>query len=429
MDSAISVATNEHHRPLRVSRMLFTHKYHFIALLLPQIAIAANVSPSLDLAIKGDLLLVSADTQHPPWWDKGSGQLAYEGNQLLIGNQVASLLWTGEGAFTARVNAEASSQAEYPLGIIEAWLNWSPLPINRYRLRARFGAFYPAFSLENTDTAWTSPYSHNFSAINSWFAEELKTYGAEVSLTRPGRFFQLPYSVTGVAGSFIGNDAIGTILSWRGFAIHNNQTHIGEQVNFADYPSLKTGPLAAQPNWVNPTPELDNRVGYYVGGHWRHRNGTEARLYYYDNNGDPLVLKHGQYAWDTRFTSLALRYPISNDLHLVAQWLNGSTEMGDNAVIVDFNAWFALLNWQRAENQFSLRYEVFATKDKDNLPNDDNNGQGDAFTLAWQRHLSPALSWGLEGTYLDSTQASRKQLSQAEQQTATSLLARLTYRW
>lgn len=395
---------------------------------LPAYAISLN--QQTDVHIKGDAILTNQNHQETPWWDKGTGQLPYESDGFTLGNAVANLHWEGESSLLFDVNLEASTQSQYPIGITEAWLTWRPLPINGYRVRVRAGSFYPSFSLENTDVAWTSPYTQSFSFINTWFGEELKTYGTEVSMTRPGRFFQSNHSVTGVLGVYAGNDAIGTIISWRGFALHNNQTHIGERVNFAPYPSIEAGGLIEkQPAWVDPTPELDGRLGYYAGGHWQDRKGNEVRAYYYDNLADPLVLKHGQYAWHTRFTSLAGRYVINKQVHLVSQWISGRTEMGANAVVVDFDAWFALLNWQPNKDQFSFRYDQYTTQDVDGIPSDNNNGDGKAVTLAWQRPLSEHISVGLEATHLKSTQYSRESLGINAQQTATSVIGRVIYRW
>jgi len=284
-------------------------------------------------------------------------------------------------------------------------------------------------SLENTDTAWTSRYNQNFSAINSWFAEELKVSGLEWSMSRPGRAFRSHYSFTGVGGLFAGNDTIGSIISWRGFALHSTQTNIGDKVYFADYPSIQSGPLEKQPNWVNPYLELDNRIGHYVGGHLKHRNGFEARLYHYDNNGDPLVLKHQQYAWDTRFDTLAIFYPLSKRSQLLAQWLYGNTVMGDNAVNLDYKAWFTMLSHDFRPYKISIRYDKFETVDKDDLEGDNNNGHGEGITLSLAKNVNSSFKVKLDVTRLNSYQANRSSLNQDNYNTESLYQISALYHW
>lgn len=405
------------------------NKASSLILLFATPVLAAPVSPYLDLDIKGNVQAYWADSSVDNWWDRGSGQLEHSDSGASLGNQVFSLHAVPPGDFSFRLNGQYSQQTESELGITEAWASWSPLPINRYRVLVRAGAFYPSMSLENTDTAWTSPYTQSFSALNSWLAEELRVGAVEARITRPGRFFRSPHTLTAVAGAFQGNDALGTILSWRGFAIHNTQTLIGDQVDFAKYPSIQSGGLARQPAWVNPTPELDDRTGYYLGGHWSHRSGSEVRAYFYDNNGDPLVFEHGQYAWDTRFGSLAAFYPLNEDWSLVAQWMNGRTEMGPAAVVVDFDVWFTLLSLKQDNNRYSVRYDHFRTIDQDNYVGDDNDGQGEGWTLSWQHQLTPNLNAGLEAIYLDSRQDSRVQLGESASQSQSLVTAQIGYKW
>lgn len=343
------------------------------------------------------------------WFNQGTGQLEYSSALINLGPQYLSLNVDTESAFSTRVHAQWHARPEAGFSVTEAWLNWAPLPASGYRWRARLGYFYPQLSLENTDTAWTSPYSSTFSAVNSWIAEEVRARGAELSVGRPGNFFQSSHSFSAALGVFEGNDPAGTILAWRGFALHNLQTGLGERVQFADYPSLQDGTLALQNPWVEPTRELDHRRGFYIGGHWQYRQQTELRLYYYDNNGDPLVFSHQQYAWRTRFGSMALHHSINEEWQMVAQWLQGNTLMGPAAVDADFSAWFLLTHWQREPYSFTLRYDDFSVKDNDFTLNDDNNGNGSAFLLALSYNFSARLKLSIEHVALNSHQQNRQQ--------------------
>ncbi|MDX1678825.1 hypothetical protein, partial [Arsukibacterium sp.] len=267
------------------------------------------------------------------------------------------------------------------------------------------------------------------SAINSWVAEEIRTRGAELNISRPGRFFQSKHSWSAVIGAFQGNDPAGTLLAWRGFALHNLQTGLGEQVNFADYPSIQSGDLSLQNPWVEPTRELDHRTGYYLGLHWEYGQRTRLRAYYYDNNGEPLLFRHQQYAWRTRFTSLAVQHIVNDNWQVVSQWLQGDTLMGPGAVNADFAAWFLLAHWQQNKLSATLRYDDFKVDDIDLTPGDNNNGQGEALLLALGYQLNSHLKLSAEYLRLNSTQLNRQQWGwQVNQQQSLSKLV-LTWRW
>lgn len=375
-------------------------------------AYTAELQPGLRLSAKGEIALIkTADQSHGlrPWWQGGTGQLAAARSGLQLGPQLMALGLDVTDHLSATVHAQWHDKPSQQFGVTEAWLSYQPLPLHGYRLSARAGWFYPAMSLENTDTAWSSPYSSSFSAINSWFAEELRARGAEFTFSRPGRFFQSAQSYQLVAGLFQGNDPLGTILSWRGFAIHGYQSNIGERVRFANYPSIRSGGLAAQPDWVQPSRELDHRVGYYAGVHFLHDDNTELRFYHYDNNADPLVLRHAQYAWHSSFQSLAWQQQLDENLRLVAQHLTGDTEMGPKAVVITYQSWFALLALQTASIHWSLRYDHFAQQDKDHYPGDNNDGKGHGWLLAGQYPLGSQLSLAIEWQKLHSVQPNRAQ--------------------
>lgn len=382
---------------------------------------------------KGELYVADVPSQttiNRNWFDGGTGQLAYPTHAVAAGPQYLSVEAITDNAFSAKLNAQWHRQPEAGFGITEAWLNWAPLPMAGYRFRGRLGYFYPQLSLENTDTAWTSPYSSSFSAINSWVAEEVKARGAELSISRPGRFFQSAHSWTLVGGLFQGNDPAGTILAWRGFALHNLQSGLGERVDFANYPSLRQEPLTQQPSWVEPTRELDHRTGYYVGAHWQYQQRSQIRAYYYDNNGDPLVFRQQQYAWRTRFASVAAQQVINDQWQVVAQWLQGSTLMGPAVVDIDFNAWFLLASWQQDAYSATLRYDHFTIDDNDHTLTDDNNGTGNAVLLALGYRFNDNISVSAEHIRLNSEQQNRAQQwpwPAKQQQSITKLV--LSWRW
>lgn len=405
-----------------------------VCLIVPSVLFACHATATeMVFKAKGELIWAQtepAEKSRQSWFNGGTGQLHYADSQITAGPQYLSITALTDTSWSALINAQWHRQPETGVSVTEAWLNWAPLPVSGYRLRGRLGYFYPQMSLENTDTAWTSPYSSSFSAINSWLAEEVRARGGEISISRPGRFFQSSHSWSAVAGAFQGNDPAGAILAWRGFAIHNQQTGIAERVNFARYPSLQQAPLQQQPAWVEPHRELDHRTGYYLGMHWQYEQTHRLRAYYYDNNADPAVLSHGQYAWRTRFSSLAYQQSFNDNWQLVAQWLSGSSEMGPGAVDIDFNAWFALAHYQSDVYWATLRYDHFAIADKDPTPTDDNNGRGRSLMLSVGYQLSSPLQLSAEHIWLDSKQNNRaQQWPWPAQQIQSLTKVVLTWRW
>lgn len=379
---------------------------------LPTLSNAAELAPGVTLKAKGEFSLLQVRQQPEglsPWWQGGTGQLAYDHGGLQAGPQLIALQLETDSNWSGTLHAQWHRIPTADLGITEAWISYAPLPMAGYRLRTRAGYFYPAMSLENTDTAWSSPYSSNFSVINSWLAEELRARGLEFSLSRPGRFFNSNSSWQAVAGFFQGNDPLGSMISWRGFASHPLQTNLGEQVRFSNYPSIREGLLAPQPAWVQPTRELDHRTGYYLGLHWTHQSDTELRIYHYDNNGDPLVFRHGQYAWDSKFQSVALQHQLAENWRLISQYVTGSTEMGPQAVLLDYQSWFSLLHVDGGSYRVNLRYDHWQQQDKDLLPGDDNNGNGHGWNLSLQLPVTEALMLAVEWSRLNSHQANRAQ--------------------
>lgn len=338
------------------------------------------------------------------WLREGTGITRYDSHseEFRVSQAMAEMEIDFANSWQLHATAYYYPDGEKHLGFTEAALIYQPLT-SGWKHKVRVGAFYPNFGFENPKAGWQSPYTYTFSAINSWVAEELRTLGGEWQITRPGSQHNSNHTFSVISSLFSGNDGAGTLLSWRGWALHDRQTLLGERVAFANYPSL-TGPLEKQPNWVEPFLETDDRFGYYVGAHWRYQRSSELRLYRYDNRGDPLqVDAQGQYAWDTTFWSLSAKHLFSREWRMIAQWMNGTTGMGDsNAVKIDFDAWYVLTSYKYQQHRFSLRYDNFETIDRDDNKFDTNDSRGHAWTLAWRYQPIELVEVGLEYLYATS---------------------------
>ncbi len=387
--------------------------FSVITLLLSSTAtLATDLSDTLTLKGKGELVYSTTEAAQGgmrPWYDAGAGQLALRRSKLSLGPQSLALEWAPLDHWSATVQGQYHHLSATGVDLTEAWLTWQPLPLSGYKTKLRAGWFYPALSLENTDPVWTSPYSSSFSLINSWFAEELRANALELSISRPGRAFDSQLSLQLVGALARGNDPIGSVISWRGFALHNVQTGLNERFAFAAYPSLKQPPLTKQPNWVEPFEELDSTSGYYVGLHALWRDSSELRLYRYDNKADPTVFAKGQYAWKTRFDHLALQQQLGESVRVVAQVLQGDTEMGWQTVVVDYQAWFVLLNYSTDDWQWTVRFDRAKQTDRDETVFDNNNGRSRAWTANVSYNLGDFWQLGAEFTELHSVQPNRAQ--------------------
>ena len=165
----------------------------------------------------------------------------------------------------------------------------------------KIGAFYPPVSLEHRAPGWSNPYTISSSALNTWIGEELRTIGVGYELEYLGQQSGSAWDFGLNAALYGWNDPAGIIIALRGFAMHDRQTPVFGRIGSYAYGRPDQRVLFA---------EIDNRVGYYVGGYAKHDIGIELRALHYDNRADPSAFMPSidDYAWDTRFDSLGLRY-------------------------------------------------------------------------------------------------------------------------
>ncbi|GAA59701.1 hypothetical protein P20652_1565 [Pseudoalteromonas sp. BSi20652] len=363
-------------------------------------ALSAQVKGLLQVrAVQGDDLL--------SWQEGGIGLYRHDSksDELILSQAILDFNIDLASSWSAHGVANLNQDPDVGLGFTQAYIKYQPLSNSDYKWHIRVGGFYPLMSLENPDIGWTSPYNYTNSAINSWIGEELRTVGAEVTIKRPAKRFNSPHSFSLVGATFKGNDPTGTLLSWRGFAMHDRQTTFNEGVRFAPVAALNDFALRWQANHVLPFEEVDGRFGYYGGVHWDYLKKSQFRIYYYNNNGDPtkLNISTGQYAWDTRFTSVAWLYKFNKKTRFIAQALNGKTEMGDNKLIDNaFYSHYFMLSHKEGKNRVSLRYDYFEVTDNDITAFDPNSSHGEGLTASWRYAFSKNGQIGIEGSALKS---------------------------
>jgi hypothetical protein len=219
----------------------------------------------------------------------------------------AALTWTptfGVG-LSAHVTVQYEPQASPNLDVNEAYFELKAPPLPGTQLSAKAGVFYPPVSLEHTGTTWTTPDMLSGSAINSWVGEEVLVTGVE--FTARHDFGEHELSAT--AAVFGWNDTSGTLLSFRGWALHGLTT--GVDTRWTLPPLSPTFMAYRQGPHSNPVHELDHRAGYYGRLEWRPPAPVVLSAIYYDNAGDRIsVTDDVQWAWETRFFNAGLTWEV-----------------------------------------------------------------------------------------------------------------------
>lgn len=380
-----------------------------------------TIPPDFTLHGLADFRFQYRDAQ-PGELENGLGKFRSGGDGSRIGVNEAALTlqsrlgWDWSGTLTAKY----ANRQVTPLDLSEAFLSYKPVSTADWHVGARLGMFFPPISLENTGTAWSSPYTLTSSAINTWVGEELKTFGGEAQLSY--------HTVTGdrvklFATGFANNDTAGALLAWRGWSLHDYEATLNDKLRLPNNTGIQTHFLQ-QARLSQPFVEVDGRPGYYVGFSIERPKAFAFRALYYDNRGKPSALQKGQYAWHTDFWSLGFKADLPWDMTLISQGIRGSTRMGDEingqfAVDTRFWATSVLLSKAWDTHRFSIRFDRFGTAENDYLPQDRNQEHGYALTANYNLTLAKQHQINLEVTHSNSDRPARLSLGQHSTQEET----------
>ncbi len=337
----------------------------------------------------------------PSWLDGSVGKFVNDGTELQVRGYAEHAFRLTDTVSTNLVLEAAKDELGPLISATEAFLLWRPIPQSYTRYRFKLGAFYPDVSLENIQPGWRSPYTINYSAINSWVAEELRVTGVEMTAIRKLPDVGPAHRLILQASVFGGNDPAGSILAWRGWSLHDRQSRFGDRLPLQQLPLNRTGEMFEQQAAVaEPFKEVDDRLGFYTAAEWRVRGRFSIKGLYYDNGGDPEALENGQYAWDTRFWSVGVRLGLPKTT-LLAQWMKGNTGMGPlmsgkHAVDNNFDSYYFLVSKRMNKHRFSARFDWFRVDDVDAITVDDNNENGTGWTLSHRYRFSDRLSVSTE---------------------------------
>jgi hypothetical protein len=375
------------------------------------LALAANPTDAADappdryrLRTGVDLSYVDA-SGHPSWTEGSIGKLRYDDNNegLMISRAFADYEFQLADTFKFHAAVEAyDDDAGAAVDFTEAYVEWRPVPRSANRYRFKLGAFYPRISLENVSAGWSSPYTLNPSAINTWVGEEIRTLGAEMSVSRRPEMFGGLHTFSLQGAVFLGNDLTGGLLAWKGWSVHDRQTRFGDELPLAPLPQFQPGMLfERQEPYVEPFMEVDDEPGFYVNAEWAVANRFLLRVMHYDNRTDPLAYATGQIGWKTEFDHVGLQAILPGNIDVIVQWMGGYTVWGPilngtHVVDADFYSDFILLSKSFRRHRLSLRYERFEVIDNDQIPLDDNSEYGHAWTLAYRLQASERASLAVE---------------------------------
>lgn len=313
------------------------------------------------------------------WLDGGQGKTRYggsrEGGRRTTGaiGEASAIIDGQFGSNTsAYLHLKHDREQSVPIDVVEGFVQFRPVSTSAWRFNAKVGAFFPPVSMENVGLAWQSPYTITWSAINSWVGEEVRSLGGELAAE-----YRYQGGRVELGGSlYAGNDPTGTILSKRGWALHDRATTLADDIPM---PAQNAG--LGQGGKIELIEEIDDRPGYYLFARASDEDiGGELLLTYYDNNADDAATRNGQDAWLTRFAAAGTRYsvPLPVDLEdamgleFLAQGMTGVTKRtngpGDAGKIdVRFHSVYAMLSAEfgdRLPQRFSVRWDGFSTEDR-----------------------------------------------------------------
>ncbi len=361
------------------------------------------------------------------WLDGGFGKLRNGGTSDSASLAQAALLWTPRLSdnITGQVLVQEVPDARNPLGVSEAYVKWKPVPTSSTRYGVRLGRMFPPVSLEHDGPGWTTTRTLTPSAINSWVGEELLVDGLEANVQQAFG----DHSLGGTFGLYRSADTAGTILAFRGWALHDVASSGNTELplpagNGTGYSAV----FLKQAPYSKPSVDVDGRMGYYGRIDWRPPAPVAFNLIYLYNPGTPTIVKDGQYGWTTRLMGGGLQARVSPKDELLSQVLWGTTKMGAivianrHAVDIHFDSAYVLLSHSFDDGaKLTARADYFEVIDHSWVVSDNNNEKGYGATLAWLKPVSAHIDLALEAVEVSSRRPARSTQSEPADQSQTQI--------
>ncbi|HJP69542.1 MAG TPA: hypothetical protein VJ846_11620 [Sphingomicrobium sp.] len=342
----------------------------------------------------GDVRLVAVDG-HKSWVDGGFGKLrSGSDGSLAVQPQLGNVNLVWKPQFTWSVGAivvgavEGGQRTE--AGLSQAYITFRPMRSSSFAFSGRAGLMWPPVSLEHEGADWHVKDSITPSAINSWIGEEVRPVAAEASFA-----FQIgDHKLRATAALMAANDTSGTLLTFRGWALHDRTTLAFNRQplppldpDIADYQAPYTHPL------MDISGGFARHPGYYVKLAWAPPVPVRFELFRYDNEADPnSVNSDHEWGWHTSFEEAAVAAELGSGAELKAQALSGRTLMGHiedglRSVHSRFRSAFVLLTRPFGPIGLAGRVDVFDTR------NDGSDATSEYDEHGWSAMIAAKHEW------------------------------------
>jgi hypothetical protein len=388
------------------------------------------------LEVSGDLRLVAVNGE-TGWLERGFGKLrSGSDGDLRVrpepGN--ASLVWQPQFTWSLSATIVGSLQGgeRTQAGLSQAYLAFKPMRRpGGTAFSARAGLMWPPLSLEHQGADWHVADSITPSAINSWIGEEVRPVAAEASLAANLGSSRLHLS----AAVFAANDTAGTLLTFRGWALHDRTTlafrrwplpPLGEEFTGVQAPF--THPL------IDLHPGFAHRPGYYARLAFQPPAPVRIELFRYDNRASPEdVTAQLEWGWNTQFDNVGLVARLGGGAELKAQALQGRTRMGfteEGRRWVDnrFRSAFVLLSRPFGPVGIAVRGEAFDTRNRGSWWDGEYDEHGWSAMVAAKRRFGPVTGL-VELLHVSSDNPAREHAGEGPRQRQTQLQAEVRMGW
>jgi hypothetical protein len=388
-----------------------------------------------------DARLVLADGANS-WIDGGFGKTRFDGTadgdfELDVHPVEAALIWQPRftNSFVGNFSAayQQGHDRDEAFDVMEGYLTFIPPRRGNTNFAFKAGLYWPEISLEHaTGGAWSTVYTITPSAINSWVGEEVKVIGAEATLQQTVGAMDFAATV----GVFGFNDTSGTLLSFRGWALHDVKSTLFGQFQL---PQLNPFMTIAQEPVTRSIIEIDDRPGFYGRFELRPSSSIVLNAFYYDNRGVPEEFTQSlQWGWRTRFWNAGAVVDLGSSTRLLAQGMTGTTQMGfipNNAtrywVDTRYSAAYALLTHRFGEIAVSGRFELFETKERGSrMVAAEEDEDGWAATVAGRIPVMDLVTLFIEALHVESERGARAtRLGIPAKESQTVVQAAVRFRW
>ena len=388
------------------------------------------------IEVFGDVRVVAANGQES-WVDRGFGKLRSggTGDELRVRPQLGnvSLVWKPQFTWSLGATIVGSLQGgeRTEAGLSEAYLTFRPMRGSKFAFSGRAGLMWPPVSLEHEAADWHVRDSITPSAINSWIGEEVRPVAAEGSVaTHFGE-----HEVRATAAVMAANDTSGTLLTFRGWALHDRTTLAFRrqplpplEEEYQDYQAPFTHPL------LDVGVGFARRPGYYAKIAWQAPIPVRFELFRYDNLADPEAVNEDvEWGWRTWFNHVGAVADLGGGMQLKLQALAGRTQMG---MVEEDKRWFdarfrsAFAMVVRPFGPFGVaaRIDLFDVRNHGSLWEDEYDDTG------WSAMVAGKRDWGrftalVELLHVSSERGDRHEVRRAPRQRQTQLQGELRIRW